>query len=495
MNSSILVFEMHCFEFSSLTGDTYAAFEPAFLLSMLFLFSLIAIRSGSRRWFYQGKEEDEEREQLRSERIEEVMRQADEILQERMTYYRQLSAQGKQKFLARLRVILATKNFYGKQGLKLSPEVYALTAGAIVQVTFGLRSFRMDRFSKIIIYPDVFYNKLLDRNLKGSTSPLGVLRFSWKHLVHGFEVVDDNLNLGLHEIAHALKVIIDEENDYLDRHLDQELAELSESGDELRNAILEGKLKVIRKYASTNAHEFFACCVEYFFESPEHFKSNLPRLYQRMCALLLQDPSNGTEDYHFVPAESTPERRQRKWRMDAAATDDDGFVWVQWMLLIGMFFGLLLLVVMHWSLESSVSAIVLFHLSLLTSGYFLFRRKLLFSGYTTSGLFALFVMFGWAANIGTLGLIVNRFIPLYSYEIVEKVEQLGSYGGSYKAIVPGSELRTLRRGVTISAKMVNAQLSKEHNVYVVAHLHYGLLGLKVVSTYEVFSVPKESLMQ
>lgn len=486
---------MQRFEIISFPGDTSAAFEPAFLLSILFVLALVAIRSASRSWFYRGKEQDEEREQLRSERIEEVMRLADEILQERMVYYRQLSSHGKQKFLARLRVILATKNFYGKQGLKLTPEVYALAAGAIVQVTFGLRSFRMDRFSKIVIYPDVFYNKLLDRNLKGSTSPIGVLRFSWKHLAHGFEVDDDNINLGLHEIAHALKVIIDEENDYLDRHLDQELAEFSESGDELRNAILEGKLKVIRKYASTNAHEFFACCVEYFFESPEHFKSNLPRLYRRLCALLLQDPSNGTEDYRFVPDANTPERSRQKWRVDAAATDDDGFVWVQWMLLIGMFFGVFVLVAMHWSLESSVSAIVLFHLSLLTTGYFLFRRRLLLSGYTTSGLFALFVLFGWAANMGSLGLIANRFIPLYSYEVVEKVERIGVSGGSYEGIVPGSELRSLRRGVRMPVDMINAQLSNQHHVYIVAHVHYGLLGLKVLATYEVFSVPKESLMQ
>lgn len=44
-----------------------------------------------------------------------------------------------------------------------------------------------------------------------------------------------------------------------------------------------------RDYAKSNIHEFWAVCVEHFFEAPIQFKEHLPELYYAMCKVLNQD--------------------------------------------------------------------------------------------------------------------------------------------------------------------------------------------------------------
>ena len=46
----------------------------------------------------------------------------------------------------------------------------------------------------------------------------------------------------------------------------------------------------MREYAASNIDEFWAVCVEHFYEAPEEFCRNLPELYQAMCSILGIDP-------------------------------------------------------------------------------------------------------------------------------------------------------------------------------------------------------------
>jgi hypothetical protein len=52
-----------------------------------------------------------------------------------------------------------------------------------------------------------------------------------------------------------------------------------------------GNGRLFRAYAGTDQAEFFAVAVEYFFEQPGSFKTQLPELYACMCELLRQDPA------------------------------------------------------------------------------------------------------------------------------------------------------------------------------------------------------------
>ena len=110
-------------------------------------------------------------EDLGMKDIARVQAFADEVLSARSTYYTHLSDSGKTKFRKRLRMVMAQKEFYGKDGLKVTDEMVVLAASALVQLTFGLEGYFLPRFYKIYLYPTIFYNKLLESNLKGSTSP------------------------------------------------------------------------------------------------------------------------------------------------------------------------------------------------------------------------------------------------------------------------------------------------------------------------------------
>lgn len=455
---------------------TEASFEVGPILGVIFAFLLIAFRIRSNLDLNEGKESDEERKQLRLEEIQTIMAIADQHLNEKLVYYQNLSVEGKKKFLRRLQEILATKIFIGKEGLKLTPEMELLTASAFVQVTFGLDRFRLRRFNRIVIYPNIFYNKLLDRNLRGSTSPIGVLRFSWKHIRHGYEVGDDNINLALHEIAHALKVSVDEEG-YVDAHLNKEMREFFESGEEIRDAILNGKLALIRTYAATNEHEFFACCIEYFFESPEHFKRNLPELYDRICAILNQDPTNDSADY-AVKEPKKPRVFLRRRKPEVSLSENIGRDrWVQGILGSGLMIGIGVSIFMIYLCQSSALSIWLFAATIMIVGIAIYYRRYLLSGYMSNFSFFIFLVMGWTPAIMSVAMVLNYLVPVYYFTQTDTVDRLKYENRQVMIVCKNSEVPNLKNGYPVEpyeASMVHNALP---NVKCKTTLYYGMFGL------------------
>ncbi len=61
-----------------------------------------------------------------------------------------------------------------------------------------------------------------------------------------------------------------------------------------------GEESFLRKYAGVNKQEFFAVCIEHFFEVPEKFQHNLPKIFHHLCVLLNLDPLNEKDDYKVV---------------------------------------------------------------------------------------------------------------------------------------------------------------------------------------------------
>ena len=96
--------------------------------------------------------------------------------------------------------------------------------------------------------------------------------------------------MALHEMAHALhheNFIKETGIDWDFRHDFEKLPEVF--GPMVIRAVLE-KRSYLRGYAFTNFQEFWAVCVEYFFENSQGLKDNLPQLYSILCDTLNQDP-------------------------------------------------------------------------------------------------------------------------------------------------------------------------------------------------------------
>ncbi len=204
-------------------------------------------------------------------------------------YYNKLPKRSKRIFESRLVKFSKSKKFVSKDGLLITREMKVLFSACAIQLTFGLRDFRFKHFPVIEIHPQKFMSNAGKRYHLGETDARGVLRFSWLDFKKGYDIEDDNRNLGLHEFSHALFL------NYLsgkkdDSHFDDHYREWKRQGAKQFFRLKATGSSYIRSYAQTNLMEFFAVCVECFFETPIEFKVEHPHIYQSIQMLLAQNP-------------------------------------------------------------------------------------------------------------------------------------------------------------------------------------------------------------
>jgi len=214
-----------------------------------------------------------------------------EILYKYSAYYRVLSEDHKAEFEKRLQRFLHSKRFISRSSQKVTVEMKVLISASAVQLTFGLTEIYLSNFDKILIYPDAYYSRITKKYHLGEVNPrAGIIILSWKSFVEGYANLKDNKNLGIHEMAHALHFenrIRNSEYDFLDFELMEQLNYVTER--EMQR-IKNSSNHFFRDYAATNAYEFFAVSLEYFFESPKEFKTEIPDYYALLVRILNQDP-------------------------------------------------------------------------------------------------------------------------------------------------------------------------------------------------------------
>ena len=234
-----------------------------------------------------------------------VSEEVDAILNSKFKYYSDLSIADKEKFSHRVSVFMEEKNFEGREGLVVTQEMKVLISASAVQLTFGLGRFHLDYFSTIVIYPKSYYSKLDKHFHMGEVNLNGVIVFSWDDYTEGYRLPNDRYNVGLHEMAHALKFDQTrraEQDSFFANYYNRFL---SSSKPEFAKLKRQEKT-ILRKYAGTNMDEFFAVCVEHFFEASAQFKEALPDLYKHMCILFNQDPLRLFNSEKSIRAELLP---------------------------------------------------------------------------------------------------------------------------------------------------------------------------------------------
>lgn len=211
-------------------------------------------------------------------------------------YYQKLGREGRERFISRLIYVLPQKKFVGKEGLDITIEKRIIVLSALVQLTFGLKSFTIRRFNQVILYPSTFFSKLIKREVKGLTVGVGNVLLSWFDTYKGLHFPTDNLHLELHEWAHAFQLNHEmDEAGWIYSRL--ELHMRTFDGYYERILKFKEEKNYLRDYAFTNVEEFFAVSIEHFFETPEEFIKSEPELYAKMCKLLNQNPLNPTLNY------------------------------------------------------------------------------------------------------------------------------------------------------------------------------------------------------
>ncbi|TFV93225.1 DgsA anti-repressor MtfA [Algoriphagus kandeliae] len=216
-----------------------------------------------------------------------------EVLNKYFPYYSQLRLTHQKEFKQRLEYLLTDKKFVARGNLlEITSEMKVLIGATIVQVTFGYPNVQLRHFKKILVYPDTYFSNISKAYHRGEVNPrLGIIVLSWSCFARGLADYEDGVNLGIHEVAHALKlenqIRYNGESDFFHPVIWTEYQELA---DEEQKLIRTGIDYFFRERGGEDSHEFFAVALENFFERSELFKARKPELYRALVRLLQQDP-------------------------------------------------------------------------------------------------------------------------------------------------------------------------------------------------------------
>jgi Mlc titration factor MtfA (ptsG expression regulator) len=217
-----------------------------------------------------------------------------EFLLGNFAFYHLLNSQEKALFRTRLVRIIKTKWFVGREGMQITDSKILLIGATMAQLTMGIERFYFPRFDRIVLFPNQFYSRLFEQDVKGLTVyHNGIVILSWPHYEDGYSDATDKLNLGLHEMAHALYLDYFGHRRMLYGFDDWTLIALPVFEEMQRNE----HHPFLRDYARSNIHEFWAVCIEHFFEAPVEFRQKLPDLYRAMCQILRQDHAKRIEAF------------------------------------------------------------------------------------------------------------------------------------------------------------------------------------------------------
>lgn len=217
-----------------------------------------------------------------------LIKEKEEVLLDNYKFYKLLTNPERRKFIIRLHQFIDARRFSGRQ-IDIEPHMKMMVGAAAIKFSYGLQNFQLSSFKQIVIFPQEYYSKFTKQYHKGEANGLGMLAFSWKHFQEGLDSPDDNLNLGVHEFAHAYflqQTKMEGEYPFNDRLFGKLRKQIN------RADILAAMKKkdIFRDYAFRNEMEFFAIMSEHFFETPSDFKNDSPILYDRFAGVLRQDP-------------------------------------------------------------------------------------------------------------------------------------------------------------------------------------------------------------
>jgi Mlc titration factor MtfA (ptsG expression regulator) len=210
------------------------------------------------------------------------------------SYFNDLPHESKVKFVKRVYQFKSNKKFHFV-GIENKDDIAILVSASAVQVTFGLKNYMMSYFKDIYILADAYQMDNEEELYIGHVAPNGIY-LSFKHFLYGYSQKNDNVNVAVHEMAHALLY-----NNFFaqyggtDSHFRLNYEKFSSSTGPILANVIANRRSYLRSYAFSNLHEFWAVSVEAFFENPAGLKENMPELYDALSRVLNQDPVTKTK--------------------------------------------------------------------------------------------------------------------------------------------------------------------------------------------------------
>jgi Mlc titration factor MtfA (ptsG expression regulator) len=209
------------------------------------------------------------------------------ILRQKVQFYNKLTDKQKNYFHHRIACFTDKYQFIAREDFKITKEVETLIAASYVILTFGMRRYLVDAFDKIIIYPEEYLSTQNQEYFKGEFNPrMKAVVFSWKDFLEGYEIDNDNLNLGIHEFSHVVHFHSLKNNDASSLTFRKYYTQLNKEVNHPPNKERLIDSDYFRIYAYTNHYEFVSVIIEHYFETPNEFKRKFPELFQNVSRML-----------------------------------------------------------------------------------------------------------------------------------------------------------------------------------------------------------------
>ncbi len=205
-----------------------------------------------------------------------------------LAYFRRLTDKEQHRLLFRTYLIHRGKKFH-YVGIEKKEEMPILISAVSAQLTLGLDKFTLNYFRDVFVLQHDYHYGYYSLPFMGHVDSTGIY-LSWDNFLKGIHRADENSNVGLHEMAHALAYVNFIVKSEEDKHFKKEFKNFSKVARPIFQDMQRGKKTLLGEYAASNYHEFWAVSVEMFFENPFRFKYELPDLYEAMVKLLKQDP-------------------------------------------------------------------------------------------------------------------------------------------------------------------------------------------------------------
>ena len=220
-------------------------------------------------------------------RKKEITLQEQEILKHHFPFYSKLSQKQQSYFQHRVASFNEKYRFIARDEFELDIRVQTMIAGTFVMLTFGMRNYLMNSFDKIIIYPEQYLSTHSEEYFKGEFNPrMKAVVFSCKDFIEGYEISNDNLNLGIHEFSHAVHFHSLRSTEQSAVTFKKYYEKIIKEVNHLPNRERLINSNYFRIYAYTNQFEFISVIIEHYFETPESFKTEFPELFQHVSRML-----------------------------------------------------------------------------------------------------------------------------------------------------------------------------------------------------------------
>ncbi len=232
-------------------------------------------------------------------------------LEHHVPVYAMAAPADRRRFERDVQLYLAEQRFEGVAEAPVTDLLRLQVAAGAALMLHGRPDWSLPTRRTVLFYPghfDADYFDDAEGDFDGMAHPQGPVILSAPAVEHSWAYADGQ-NVVLHELAHLLD--FDEASaDGAPALMDP--ASAAAWADLVRQEMqrIKNGRSMLRRYAATNAAEFFACATEAFFERPHVMARHHDKLYRALVAFYALDPlvsgDGAAGDDGDVPVEPAP---------------------------------------------------------------------------------------------------------------------------------------------------------------------------------------------